>query len=271
MKSYAIYDEDLDRKNAIGYLFYYEKAQEFIIELCEDLEEWDAPILFQKLVREGIYTVPKEISLLWVQERVIPSGRQNIGLILKNHKLKEYSEMALLVLSNGKSSQDGCYIKQVTEDELPKAIIERTRENVTDCFPSDGGQIICMFRNGTVRKVDLSKLVNKYSDIVYVLENEKLRNNVKVGVGGYSIVFDKYFEISARDLRHAGELLPLTPDDFYEFVRRNIVNTTKACDILQCTRQNLFYLSKQGKIAPIVNGSKENLYKRCDIERELNE
>ena len=93
MKSYAIYDGDLDRGSAIGYLFYYEKSQSFIIELCEDLGEWDAPLLFQGLVRKKIYTVSEDISLMWVKERVIPSGRQNIGSILKNYKLKEYSEM----------------------------------------------------------------------------------------------------------------------------------------------------------------------------------
>ena len=52
MKSYAIYDKDLDRISAIGYLFYYEKADSFIIELCEDLDEWEAPLLFQKFIRE---------------------------------------------------------------------------------------------------------------------------------------------------------------------------------------------------------------------------
>ena len=39
MKSCAIYDEGLDRIDPIGYLFYYEKSESFIIELCEDLDE----------------------------------------------------------------------------------------------------------------------------------------------------------------------------------------------------------------------------------------
>ena len=111
MKNYAIYDADLDRKSPIGYLFYYEKSQNFIIELSDDLDEWEAPLLFQKQVREKKYTVSREYSLMWVKERVIPSGRQNIGSILKNHKLKEYSEMALLEVSKGKCSQDACYIQ----------------------------------------------------------------------------------------------------------------------------------------------------------------
>lgn len=82
MKIYAIYDKETSGNSALGYLFYYEKANEYIIELDDSLDEWEAPILFQGLVKKGIYTVPKDISALWVRERVIPSGRQNIGSIL---------------------------------------------------------------------------------------------------------------------------------------------------------------------------------------------
>ena len=77
-------------ETAIGYLFYYEKSRSFIIKLCNDLDEWETPFLFQKLVWEQQYTVPREIALMWVKGRIIPSGRQNIGSILKNHKLVKY-------------------------------------------------------------------------------------------------------------------------------------------------------------------------------------
>ncbi len=42
MRVYAIKDEELENR-IIGYLFCYEKAREGIIELCSDLNEWDAP------------------------------------------------------------------------------------------------------------------------------------------------------------------------------------------------------------------------------------
>ena len=271
MKSYAIYDEQLNRKAAIGYLFYYEKAQQFIIELCRDLDEWDAPILFQKFVKERIYTIPRDVSFLWVKERVIPSGRQNIGTILKNHKLKNYSEMALLQLSKGKCSQDDCYIESVTESEIPEEIRNRTMENLSECFPTTDGRIVCMFRDNTVRKIELSKLENKYKDVSYILHNDNLRNSAKVGVGGYSVVFNESIEIEVNDLRRVGELLPLTADDFKGYIHRTVVDTTKACEMLGCSRQNLAYLVKEGKITPIINGSKENLYARCDVERLIKE
>lgn len=271
MKSYAIYDEELDRVSAIGYLVYYEKAESFIIELCEDLDEWDAPLLFQGLVRKGIYTVSQEISLMWVKERVIPSGRQNIGSILKNHKMKQYSEMALLSLSKGKCSQDSCYIEEISETEIPENIKARMRKNVCECFATGDKQLICMFKDNTVRKVNLTKLVDKYKDISYVLKNRELLDSVKVGAGGYSVIFNESIEIQSSDLRGIGLLLPLTANDFSDFVCKNVVDTTKACDMLQCSRQNLAYLVKEGKIKPIIYGTKENIYLKGEIERMMNE
>ena len=271
MKSYAIYDGDLDRGSAIGYLFYYEKSQSFIIELCEDLGEWDAPLLFQGLVRKKIYTVSEDISLMWVKERVIPSGRQNIGSILKNYKLKEYSEMALLSLSKGRCSQDNCYIEEISETDIPENIKERMRKNVRECFPTEDKQLVCMFNDNTVRKVDLTKLVDKYMDISYVLKNRKLLDSVKVGVGGYSVVFNESIKIQVSDLRAIGLLLPLTANDLHNFVYRNVVNTTQACDTLQCSRQNLSYLVKEEKIKPVICGSREKLYLKGEIERVLND
>ncbi len=104
----------------------------------------------RSLVRRGIYTVPKDIALLWVRESVIPSGRQNIGSILKNAKLKQYNEMALLALSKGKCSQDNCYIEEIAE---------------------------------------ISIIAVHNTDILHVLKNDRPLHSLKVGIGGYSIFF----------------------------------------------------------------------------------
>lgn len=271
MKNYAIYDENLERSSAIGYLFYYEKSESFIIELCEDLDEWDAPLLFQKLVREKRYTVSREISLMWVKERVIPSGRQNIGSILKNHKLNNYSEMAFLKLSNGRCSQDNCYIKEVLKTEIPENIIERMKRNIWECFPTEDDQLICLFKDDIVKKVNLSLLVEQYKDLSYVLKDRELLDSVKVGVGGYSVIFNDSIEVQTSDLRANGLSFPLTSKDFYNFVRRNVVDATGACDILQCSRQNLSYLVKEKKIQPIIYGTKEKLYLKGEIEKVIND
>lgn len=270
MKSYAIYDEELD-KRLIGYLFYYEKSESFIIELSRDLDEWEAPLLFQKLVRDKKYTIPRDISLMWVKERVIPSGRQNIGSILKNHKLRDYSEMALLRLSGGRCSQDNCYIKEIDVEDIPDDIKDRMKKNVCECFPTEDNQLVCLFQDDVVKKIELMKLVKQYKELSYVLKRRELLDSVSVGCGGYSIVFDDSIEIQVSDLRAAGQTIPLTAGDFYNFVCRNVLDTTKTCDLLQCSRQNLSYLVKEKKIKPIIRGEKENLYLKGGVEKVMSE
>lgn len=271
MKIYAIHDKETHGDLALGYLFYYEKANACIIELDDCLDEWEAPVLFQGLVKKEIYTVPKDIAMLWVRERVVPSGRQNIGSILKNAKLNEYDEMALLTLSKGECSQDSCYIEQIKSKELPEKIRKRRERNIVECFPTEDKQILCLFRDDSVRKIDLSMLAEHNRDVVKILNNQDLFYAVKVGVGGYSISFDEAIEIPSLTVREEGTLLPIRASDILGFVRTNIVDTTTACDMLQCSRQNLSYLVKTGKIVPVMCGSKENFYTKGEIERIRNE
>lgn len=60
------------------------------------------------------------------------------------------------------------------EAEIPENIKNRMRENVWECFPTEDKQLVCMFKDNTVRKVDLTRLVDKYKDILYVLKNKEL-------------------------------------------------------------------------------------------------
>jgi hypothetical protein len=252
-------------------LLYYEKSESFIIELNEELDEWEAPLLFQRLVREKKYTVPRDVSLMWVKERVIPSGRQNIGSILRNHKLKDYSEMALLRLSRGRCSQDNCYIEEIELERIPDDIRERMKKNLWECFPTEDNQLVCLFRDDVVKKVELLQLIKQYKELSHVLNDRKLLDSVKIGVGGYSVVFNDSIEIHVSDLRAMGQTLPLKSGDFCHFVSRNVLDTTQTCDMLQCSRQNVSYLVKEKKITPIIYGTKENLYLKGEVEKVMDE
>ena len=174
--------------------------------------------------------------------------------------------MALLEISRGKSSQDNCYIKGVEKEDIPLYIRERSMKNIWECFPTEDNQIICMYRDGIVQKIDLSLLLKQYTDLEYVIKNKLLLESVKVGVGGYSIIFNDTIEIQSIDIREVGQQLPLTSMDFLKFIRRNLKDTTKACDMMQCSRQNLSYLVKMDKIQPVICGTKENMYLKGEIE-----
>ena len=142
MRAYEIIDSENDID--IGVLLYYEKEKTFLIELSAELDEWTAPLLFTGFVKQHIYTIPRDISFAWVRERVIPSGRQNINDILSHHRLKEYDEMKLLELSEGKCSQDNLYIRKI--DELPPFVLDRMKQNLVDVVLLDDKDILCFFK-----------------------------------------------------------------------------------------------------------------------------
>ncbi|WP_051204984.1 DUF2442 domain-containing protein [Butyrivibrio sp. VCD2006] len=260
MKYFEIVDEE--NNMSIGTLIYYEKEHSFIIELQDYLDEWSAPLLFMNHVKKGIFTISREFSLMWVKARIIPSGRQNINSILANHKLKSYDEMKFLELSHGRCSQDSLYVRKI--HELPEFAQKRRNTNLTDCVVLDDSNILCFFEDNSVKKVDMKKLA-KLDNIDKVLNNKRLFDSCKVGTGGYFITFNDSIDIDRNDLYAAGAEIPLTKNDFMLFVKKNLLDTTESCELLECSRQNLSYMVKEGQLSPIRENIKGNLYLKGDI------
>ena len=90
MRIFAIKDDTLSQEIVLGYLIYYENAKAFYIELPEDADPWETPLLLSSFVKRGERSVSSYWSRLWVQQRIIPRDRQNIGQVLKENGLKEY-------------------------------------------------------------------------------------------------------------------------------------------------------------------------------------
>ena len=150
MRSYNIIDKDTNKK--IGCLICYEKSEDCVVELIDGIDEWSAPLLFDRFVRDGIYTIPRKASKLWVEERVIPSDRQNLASILKNHKLKEYNIFKMLDISKGICAQDNMYLKPT--NELPEYVELRTKEYVRECAPLSNGRLLCFFNDDTFVRIN---------------------------------------------------------------------------------------------------------------------
>lgn len=255
MRMYAIIDDE--NKAEVGTLLYFDKKKEFIIELKENLDEWNAPLLFTGYVKQNIFTISRKISRVWVQERIIPSGRQNIGSILKRHKLKQYDEMDFLELSKGKCAQDSMYIEKISG--LPSYALERREKCIVEAVPLSDGRLLCFFRNKKSKKVDLNMLT-AYRGIDQVLTNRTLFESVMIGCGGYYITFNDSIDIPAYAVYDVGKDMDAELEDFITFAQRNIVDTKECCSMLECTRQNLAYMVKQKYLEPIKEDTKGNLY-----------
>jgi len=260
MRLYKIVDEE--QNLLIGTLLYYEKAQDFIIELNDELDEWNAPLLLTSFVKKGIFTIPRDISFLWVKERIIPSGRQNISSILDAHKLKQYDEMTFLELSNGRCAQDNMYIKKIAE--IPDYVIERARKNIKECIVLNNEAILCFFEDNTTKKVQLETL-NQIDGVKKICKNQLLLQSCHVGTGGYFITFNNSIDIAASVLYKSGTEIPIELSDFITFINNNVLDTTDSCNALECSRQNLSYLVKHELLEPIKGDVKGNLYLKGNV------
>ena len=74
------------------------------------------------------------------------------------------------------------------------------------------------------------------------------------------MTFNDSIDIPAWLLYDKGRIVDVTYKDFLTFIGRNIVDTTRACELLECTRQNLNYIVRKNDITPVVNDVKGNLY-----------
>lgn len=93
-------------------LEYNSSSKEFHLHIpkVEDIRR--APITIWAYADVGIGDLSAQQSLEWVQMRLIPPNRANIGDILVGFGMKEYDELEMLCKLNGRCSQDDMYIEE---------------------------------------------------------------------------------------------------------------------------------------------------------------
>ncbi len=267
MKIFAIRNE-ADSNKTVGYLFYYEKTGRFYIELPENADEWNTPLLLSSFVKRGKHTVGSRWSRIWVQQRIIPSDRQNLPQILKDNGLKKYDEFGLLMLSMGRCAQDDYYLAQISFDELPEEIKKRRSYKIDDVIALDSKKLLVFFANSEVKVCDISKNVDKSSPLWIMLKlHPDAFDKVRLQVGGYGVYWDENMTISDSDLYESGKDVPLSKKDFMAFVSKRVVNTAEAADMLGCSRQNIDDLIKRGKLKAIKESERNKLFLKSDIEK----
>ena len=155
MKIFAIRDEFALNQIDLAYLLYYEVEKRFYIELPESADPWETPLLLSSFVKKGETSVNSYWSKLWVQQRIVPTDRQNLGQVLRDNRLKEYDEFGLLMLSMGRCAQDDYYLVPVEEGQLPAQIPKRFARLIEDVVPLENFELLVFFRDGTVKKCSI--------------------------------------------------------------------------------------------------------------------
>lgn len=55
--------------------------------------------------------------------------------------------------------------------------------------------------------------------------------------------------------------------DFRRFVENRVVNTAEASELLECSRQNIEYLVRRGKLRPVRATPKNKLFLKSKVAR----
>lgn len=264
MKIFAIRENENKDRN-IGFLFYYEKAKEFYIELLDNLEEWDIPLLLSSLYKQGFKTITSYWSKIWVEQRIVPADRQNIGQILKDNKLKTYDEFELLMLANGRCEQDNYYLSGIAEKDLPKEIIDRFEIRVDDIMLLEDKNLLVFFRNGEVKLFNMQSYFNKNKKFEVINKNSSYLQHMKILVGGYGVSWDNNLDIMDYTLYNLGEKVFLNSDILTVYVKNNVLTTAEVMNELNCSRQYVNELVKKKKIHPIKASEKNTLYLKSEV------
>lgn len=267
MKIFAIRDETDPGKKDLAWLLYYEKEKRFYIELPDRADEWNVPLLLSSFVKKGERTVNSYWSSLWVQQRIVPSDRQNIGQVLRDNNLDYYDPFELLMLCKGRCAQDNYYLAPLDDSNLPVDIFKRFQRKVEDIVPLESFNLLTFFRDGMVRKCSLKRYFETHRPFTILLKKPELFSTVQLQPGGYGVVWDVELTISDTFLYRSGRPVPLCAADFCSFVSHRVVNAAEAAELLGCSRQNINDLSRKGKLHPIKATEKSTLYLKSEVQK----
>lgn len=265
MRVFAIKDESLPSSQILGYLIYYETPKAFYIELPDGADPWDTPLLLDTFVKRGEHSIGSYWSRIWVEQRIVPQDRQNIGQVLKENNLTDYDEFSLLMLSQGRCAQDQCYLEELPDDVLPTELIERWQHKIEDVVPLDNARLLIFFRNGQVKIVEVHDCVQRYPACMPYIGSEERFNRVEVQPDGYGVMWSEQAMIPDHDLYSRGSPVPLSLQDFCRFVQVRVISAAEACGILDCSRQNIDDLIKRDKLHPIRTDTKYKLFLKNEV------
>ena len=265
MKIFAIRDETDPASKDIAFLIYYERDKRFYIELPENADPWETPLLLSSFLKRGEHTVNAYWSITWVQQRITPSDRQNLGQILKDNGLEAYDEFDLLMLADGRCAQDDYYLVSVSEEDLPESFVRRFQKKVEDVVPLTKKQLLVFFRDGNVKKCDVESFLANDKAFSPIWKDENLFRSVSIQPGGYGVCWGENLNIADDVLYDRGKDVPLSLEDFRRFVESRVVNTAEAAELLGCSRQNIEDLIRRNKLHFIKATPKNKLFLKSEI------
>ena len=129
MRAFVIADAYKRKAKPIGMLFWEEDPSCeqgcFTIEISAECADDDLPLSLAFCMGENNRKAAGKQSEEWVRTRIVPEDRHNITEVLMANGLSRYSEIELLVRSQGRSSDDDfCVYRVDLPDKLPAQTVD---------------------------------------------------------------------------------------------------------------------------------------------------
>ena len=269
MKIFAIRNADVDKKKDLAFFFYFEKIEEYCMEIVGGADEWEMPFVLDTYVRRGEWTVGMKDTLQFISQRVVPSDRQNIGMILKENGLESYDEIQLFLLSEGRCAQDHCFIRQISYEELPQQIKERRERHLVSVTSIGSCSYLMSFADGTTKLLDIDKYTEQFAFFKRMMAYTEGMRHFRICGAGTEVNFNDIGSLSYDYLYEHGQNLPFRLEDLNAFIQDNMITSQEMTDILGCSRQNINDLVKRGRITPLVTNTKEQIFARTELYKLL--
>ena len=139
MRVFEIYNTAKRNRIPCARLFYDGCKDKMRIRISETAQPADLPLMLALFAERGKRTIPNKWARRWVQERIPPQGRQNLGEILRMQKLAAYNEIALLAASEGRSAQDDFMLREVAPSRVEYAVVGLGDANEDAGLEGDSG------------------------------------------------------------------------------------------------------------------------------------
>lgn len=262
MKVCSIYNLHDSKKNPVAFLLYYEKKCYFRIRICPESEIENLPFLLTIFAEQGHYNIGDYWSRRFVQSRIVPPDRQNLGTILKDCNMDYYDEYALLLKSRGKCSHDDYAVEEIAVSQY---LCKMQEDLFVEDMVTDGNDFLVFFSNEETRKYAVNELTQKEEYQNYIREHFM---DYRIMPGGFELNWNDVFYVDVDYLKAHGTREQIPYQYFKNFVKNNISDTAKVCDTLQCTRQNVDELVKRERLNPVRVCAKNKLFLNADIERK---
>lgn len=261
MKVCSIYNSLDKNKTPVAFLLYYDKDDYYRIIIRETDHIEHLPFLFTIFLEKGIHSLNSDWSRKWVESRIVPAERQNIGQILKDCGLTFYDTYRLLIKSKGICSHDDFAVEEISVTEYSTYL---HREVSIQDIVSDGEEYLVFFSNDETRKYVSDEFKLNEGQQRYLNEHQY---DYRIMPGGYEINWNDVVTLDVEYLRKNGEKTDISYNYFKNFLKNNVASTSDVCEELDCTRQNVDELVKKRKLTPVLSYPKNKIFLKAEIGR----